>query len=79
MEDMRDYTGFVIENILHPVICAIESENYSPEKKQKLRKHAFASFLEEAKEYEECQRLKQMTVEQLQAEYERLMGKQEER
>ena len=40
---------------------------------------AFKEFLEDAKKYDECDRLKKMTVEQLQAEYERLMGKQEER
>ena len=76
MEDMHDYTGFAIENILHPIIWAIEEEKTSPEKKKKLKEKAFASFLEDAKKYQECPELQNMTVEELKAEYEKLMGKQ---
>ena len=78
MENEHDYTGFAIENILHPIIEAIEEENSTPERKKKLKENAFASFLEEAKNYQECPGLQNMTVEQLQMEYERLQ-KQEER
>ena len=45
MENEHDYTGFAIENILHPIIEAIEQEKCSPEKKSKLKEKAFASLL----------------------------------
>ena len=76
MENEHDYTGFAIENILHPIIEAIEQEKCAPEKKQKMKQQAFTEFLEDAKKYDECDRLQKMTVEQLQKEYEKLMGKQ---
>jgi len=76
MEDVYDYTGFAIENILHPKIEAIEQGTDEPEEKQKRIKDAFKVFLEEAQKFDECDRLKKMTVEQLQKEYEKLMGKQ---
>ena len=74
MEDAYDYTGFAIENILHPIILAIEEENNTPERKKQLKEKAFVSFLEEAKNYQECPNLQNMTVEQLKDEYGRLMG-----
>ena len=76
MEEIRDYTGFAIENILHPRIEAIEQGTDEPEEKQKRIKDAFKVFLEEAQKFDECDRLKKMTVEQLQKEYDKLMGKQ---
>ena len=76
MEDVYDYTGFAIENILHPKIEAIEQGTDEPEEKQKRIKDAFKVFLEEAQKFDECDRLKKMTVEQLQKEYEKLMEKQ---
>lgn len=76
MENEHDYTGFAIENILHPIIEAIEQEKCSPEKKSKLKEKAFASFLEEAKNYQECPGFQNMTVKQLQEEYERIVKKQ---
>lgn len=81
MENEHDYTGFAIENILHPIIEAIEQEKSAPEEKKKMIQQAFKEFLEDAKKYDECDRLKKMTVEQLQMEYERLIGiqKDEER
>ena len=81
MENEHDYTEFAIENILHPIILAIEEEKATSERKKKLKEKAFASFLEEAKSYQECPGFQEMTVEQLQKEYERLIGiqKDEER
>lgn len=76
MEDAYDYTGFAIENILDPIIKAIEQGEGTQEKKAELKKKAFQDFLNEAKEYEECPGFQDMTVEQLKVEYERIMGKQ---
>ena len=75
MENTYDYTGFAIENILHPIILAIEEENSTPERKKKLKEKAFAGFLEDAKKYQECPGLQNMTVEQLKIQYENLVGK----
>ena len=81
MEHVLDYTGFAIENILYPIICTIEKEKIPMEKKSKLKREAFASFLEEAKNYDECPGFREMTVEQLEEEYEKHMDieKDEER
>lgn len=81
MAGTHDYTGFAIENILHPIIEAIEQEKGTVKEKEALKQQAFQRFLEEAKQYEECPGFQNMTVEQLQMEYERLMKqqKQEER
>lgn len=76
MEEKHDYTGFAIENILDPIIKAIEQGEGTQEKKAELKKKAFQDFLNEAKEYEECLGFENMKVEQLQKEYERIVKKQ---
>ena len=78
MENENDYTEFAIENILHPIIEAIEQEKSAPEEKKKMIQQAFKEFLEDAKNYQECPGFQNMTVKQLQEEYERLMGKENE-
>ena len=49
MGNEHDYTGFAIENILHPIIETIEQEKCA---QKKMKQQAFTEFLEDAKKYD---------------------------
>ena len=74
MEEELYYEHIMIENILHNVISAIEDGPYSKEEKEKYKKEAFEKFLKEAKEYKGCPGFKEMTMEELKKEYEKIFG-----
>ncbi len=81
MEETLYYEHIMMENVLYNIIQAIKEGPYSEEQKEKYIQEAFEKFLQEAKGYKGCPGFKNMTVDQLRKEYERLMGKehQEER
>ena len=81
MEDKLYYEHIVMENVLHNIIQAIKEGPYSKEQKEQYIQEAFEKFLQEAQGYKGCPGFKNMTVDQLKKEYEKIMekNKQEER
>ena len=75
-EDSLHYERIVIEMVLVPMIQAIQEQegDCKTEQIKQQIEEAFEIFLQDAKQFEGCPGFKEMTVEELKKEYDRIIG-----